>query len=510
MITRLLIANRGEIAVRIIRTCELLGVETVAVYSDADRNARHVAEATRALAIGPAPAAESYLSIPRLVNAARSSGADAIHPGYGFLSENAAFAAACIDAGLTFVGPSPAVIARFGSKIEARRTATAAGVPVVPGGEPADQTVAGIEAIVQTVGYPAVLKPSAGGGGKGMRIVRHDQEVAAASEASRREARAAFGDDTLYVERLLERPRHIEVQIAGDRDGRLVHLGERDCSVQRRHQKVVEETPSTALTESTRHRLTAAAVRVARAAAYDNVGTVEFLVEGSGDDARFYFLEMNTRLQVEHPITELVTGVDLVRAQLEIASGAGVPWSQDDITARGHAIECRLYAEDPAHDFSPHAGRLALYREPTGPGVRVDAGVSSGSSIPVHYDPLLAKLAVYGETREAARQRAMAALGRYVVLGVRTNLSFLGRVLAHPRFERGEIDIGFVDDERDALRDSPPDDSVIAAVAAAAGRALRSGQPRHATSAGGDGRPTDPWDRLHDWRLHGGSGRSPD
>ncbi len=500
-IKRLLIADRGEIAVRIIRTCELLGVETVAVYSDADRNARHVAEASRALAIGPAPAAESYLSMTRLIDAARSSRADAIHPGYGFLAENAAFAAACVDAGLTFVGPSPAVIARFGSKIEARRTATTAGVPVVPGGEPADQTLTGIEAIVRAIGYPAVLKPSAGGGGKGMRIVRHEQEVATASEAARREANAAFGDGTLYVERLLERPRHIEVQIAGDRHGRLVHLGERDCSVQRRHQKVVEETPSIALTASTRNQLTAAAISVARAAEYDNVGTVEFLLEGSGDDARFYFLEMNTRLQVEHPITELVTGVDLVRAQLEIASGAGVPWTQGGITARGHAIECRLYAEDPARDFSPDAGHLALYREPTGPGVRVDAGVSTGSAIPVHYDPLLAKLAVYGETREVARQRAMAALRRYVVLGVRSNLSFLGRVLAHPRFERGAIDIGFVDDERDALQDARTGDAVVAAVAAAAGRALRNGQPARATGAGGYPRATDPWGRLNDWRL---------
>ncbi len=500
MITRLLIANRGEIAVRIIRTCEMLGVETVAVYSDADRTARHVAEATRALPIGPAPAAESYLSITRLIDAARASGADAVHPGYGFLSENAAFASACVDAGLTFVGPSAGVIERFGSKIEARRTATEAGVPVVPGGEPGDQTIAGVEAVVRAIGYPAVLKPSAGGGGKGMRIVRHDRDLAAASDAARREAHAAFGDDTLYVERLLERPRHIEVQIAGDRDGRLVHLGERDCSVQRRHQKVIEETPSTALTPSTRDRLTTAAVTVARAAGYDNVGTVEFLVEGSGDDARFYFLEMNTRLQVEHPITELVTGVDLVRAQLEIASGGGVPWTEDDISARGHAMECRVYAEDPARDFSPHAGRLALYREPTGPGVRVDSGVSTGSVIPVHYDPLLAKLVVYGETREAARRRALAALGRYVVLGVPSNLSFLGRVLAHPRFERGAIDIGFVDDEHDALQDSPPDGTVIAAVAAAAARALRRDNPSRTTLAGERG-ASDPWARLHDWRM---------
>ena len=506
MFTRLLIANRGEIAIRIIRTCELLGIETVAVYSEADRRARHVVEAARAVEIGEAPAARSYLSIARLIDAARASGADAVHPGYGFLSENAGFAAACADAGLTFVGPSAEAIARFGSKIEARRAAREAGVPVVPGVEPSDQSLAGIAAAVRSTGLPALLKPSAGGGGKGMRIVRDGTEAAVAAEAAaaQREAEAAFGDGTLYVERLLERPRHVEVQIAGDRHGQVVHFGERDCSVQRRHQKAVEETPAPDLTPATRERLTSAATALARAAGYDSVGTVEFLVEGAGDDAHFYFLELNTRLQVEHPITELVTGADLVRTQIEIAGGRR-DWAQpsERRTPRGHAIECRLSAEDPAADFRPQAGRLLAYREPTGPGVRVDSGVGPGSDVPVHYDPLLAKLAVWGETREVARRRALAALRRYIVLGVRTNLSFLQRVLEHPRFARGAVDIGFVDDEREGLIGRAADESVLAAAAAAAAHAGRRdphrSQPDAAATAPASA--LDPWTQLRDWRL---------
>ena len=508
MFQRLLIANRGEVAVRIIRACETLGIETVAVCSEADRCARHVLEADAAVAIGEAPAARSYLSIPRLIDAARESGADAVHPGYGFLSENADFAAACADAGLAFVGPSPEVIARFGSKIEARRAAREAGVPLVPGVEPADQSPAGIAAAVRSTGFPALLKPSAGGGGKGMRILREDDEVAVASEAAtaRREAEAAFGDGTLYVERLLERPRHVEVQIAGDREGVVVHFGERDCSVQRRHQKVVEESPAPDLTPATRERLTAAAVALARAARYDSVGTVEFLVEGAGDEARSYFLELNTRLQVEHPITELVTGADLVRTQMEIAAGRR-EWGAARCEPRGHAIECRLSAEDPSADFRPQAGRLLAYREPTGPGVRVDSGVGPGSDVPVHYDPLLAKLAVWGGTRDEARRRALAALRRYLVLGVRTNLAFLQRVLEHARFARGAVDIAFVDDERKALVGGVPEESVIAAVAAAAARAGRNehhprspGAPGAARALGAD-TEVDPWTRLRDWRL---------
>ena len=504
MFQRLLIANRGEIAIRIIRTCETLGIGTVAVHSEADRNARHVVEADAAVAIGEAPASRSYLSIDRLIDAARAAGADAVHPGYGFLSENAAFAAACRDAGLTFVGPSAEVIARFGSKIEARRAAREAGVATVPGVEPADQSPAGIVDAVRQTGLPALLKPSAGGGGKGMRIVREADEEAVASAAAgaRREAEAAFGDGTLYVERRLERPRHVEVQVAGDGEEHVVHFGERDCSVQRRHQKVLEEAPAPDLTETTRERLTTAAVDLARAARYDSVGTVEFLVEGAGDEARFYFLELNTRLQVEHPVTELVTGADLVAVQLRIAAGRR-DWAPARREPRGHAIECRLSAEDPSADFRPQAGRILAYREPAGPGVRVDSGVGPGSEVPVHYDPLLAKLAVWGETRGAARQRALAALRRYVVLGVRTNLFLLQRVLAHPRFARGAVDVGFVDDERAALVGSVADESVLAAVAASAARASRRGPhgpPPGAPAAATDAE-VDPWVGLRDWRL---------
>ena len=509
MIRRLLIANRGEIAVRILRTCEALGIETVAVHSAADGRARHVVEADAAVAIGAAPAARSYLSIARLIDAARASGADAVHPGYGFLSENADFAAACADAGLTFVGPSAAAIARFGSKIEARRAAREAGVPVVPGAEPADQSPEGIAAAVRSTGLPALLKPAAGGGGKGMRIVRDDDAAAIAAEAAaaRREAEAAFGDGTLYVERRLERPRHVEVQVAGDGHGQVVPFGERDCSVQRRHQKVVEESPAPDLAPAVRERLVAAAVTLARAARYDNVGTVEFLVEGAGDGVRFHFLELNTRLQVEHPVTELVTGVDLVRMQIEIASGRREWAAGGRRERRGHAIECRLSAEDPSAGFRPQAGRILAYREPTGPGVRVDSGIGPGSDVPVHYDPLLAKLAVWGETRDAARRRALAALRRFVVLGVRTNLSFLRQVLGHPRFVRGAVDIGFVDDERDELLDGAAGESVLAAVAAAVARNERTGPLSGAPGAlrtapaSAEDAEVGPWTKFRDWRL---------
>ena len=496
---RVLIANRGEIAVRIIRTCRALGIDTVAVYSDADRHARHVGEADRAVPIGPAPAADSYLSASRLIDAARETDADAIHPGYGFLSENAPFAAACADAGITFVGPSADVIATLGSKIEARRLATAAGVPVVPGGEPADQSTDGVWAAVRRAGYPALIKPSAGGGGKGMVVVRGNAETAEAIDRARREAVAAFGDGTLYVERLLERPRHVEVQIVGDHRGTVIHLGERDCSIQRRHQKVIEESPSPAVSRGVAERLAAAAVEVARRAGYDSVGTVEFLVDGTGDEARFFFLEMNTRLQVEHPVTELVTGVDLVEGQLVIADGQALPWTEAEVGRRGHAIECRIYAEDPANGFRPQAGRLVHYEEPTGPGIRVDAGVTTGSDVPVHYDPLIAKVIAAGNSRETARRRAVAALRRYVVLGVRTNIGFLERILAHPRFVAADVHNEFLQDEQDALSEPALDDAVIAAVAAAAVTA--AGRGASAPSPDGSSASSDAWQRLRDWRL---------
>ena len=513
MFTRVLIANRGEIAVRIARTCRALGIPTAAVFSDADRNARHVAACDAAVRIGPAPASESYLAVGRIIDAARASGADAVHPGYGFLSENPALPAACAAAGLTFIGPSADVIARFGSKINARRAARDAGVQVVPGGEPADQSEAGIAAAARRTGFPLLLKPSAGGGGKGMVTATSADSLAEDIARARREALATAGDGTLYVERRIERPRHVEVQVVADRHGSVLQLGERDCSTQRRHQKVIEESPAPGLSPGLRARLAAAAVDVARHAGYENAGTVEFLIDGAGDDAGCYFLEMNTRLQVEHPITELVTGVDLVEAQLLVAAGRPLPWSAAEVAPRGHAVECRVYAEDPAADYLPQAGTIAGYHEPSGPGIRVDSGVGAGSDVPVHYDPLLAKLAAAGRTREQARRRAHAALGAFAVLGLQTNIHLLRRVLAHDAFVAAEVHTGFLAEHQKALIGTAPDELTLAAVAAATSAvqskrdrrtaaASSSGADRHPPGdAGRDGRDAGVWSRLAGWRL---------
>jgi acetyl-CoA carboxylase biotin carboxylase subunit len=493
VIKRLLIANRGEIAVRIIRACRELGVETVAVYSEADRDSRHAALADIALPIGPPPAADSYLVVSRHLDAARHAGADAVHPGYGFLAENAGFAAACEQAGLTFVGPPAAVIAQMGSKIESRARALEAGLPVVPGATPDSQGDASLRTAAGRIGYPLLVKASAGGGGKGMRIVRDPAGLAEACASARHEAGAAFGDSTLYLERLIERPRHVEVQVMGDANGRVVHLFERDCSIQRRHQKIVEETPSPWIPPDLRRQMSEAAVALARHIGYRNAGTVEFLVEGGGEGARFYFLEMNTRLQVEHPVTEAVVGVDLVHAQLRVASGEPLPWSQDRLMQRGHAIECRIYAEDPSQDFLPQAGPLSVYREPQGPGLRVDSGVAEGQEVSVYYDPLLAKLVAWAETREAARRRLVAALRHFAVLGIRSNVPFLIRVLEHPRFGDGGIDTSFLDDEGRTLCEPVDGPGLPAALAAAAAYEPAVPGVVAATTA-------DPWERLAGWR----------
>jgi acetyl-CoA carboxylase biotin carboxylase subunit len=499
VIKRLMIANRGEIAVRIVRACRELGIESVAVYSEADARAPHVAAADHAIAIGAPAAVESYLSVPRLLEAARASGADAVHPGYGFLSENAAFAAACEGAGLTFVGPPSAVIASMGSKIGARKLMQAAGVPVVPGETPEDQSDAGLRRAIDRVGLPALIKASAGGGGKGMRRVRDASEIGDAIQAARREATAAFGDGALYVERLVDHPRHVEVQVFGDHHGRVVHLFERECSVQRRHQKVIEESPSPALTPALRARMTDAAVTAATAAGYRNAGTIEFLLEGRGDNARFYFLEMNTRLQVEHPVTEAVTGLDLVSAQLLVASGKDLPWREGSVTQRGHAIEARVYAEDPSQGFLPQAGRLLLYREPQLPGVRIDSGVVEGGDVSVYYDPMLAKVIASAETREAAIARLVVALRAYPILGIRTNIPFLLRILEDPRFRAGEVDTGFLDGEGATLADidaHAPTPYVRAAIAAHLGQTPVAGQQ---SSNGGHSPTPDPWQALRAW-----------
>jgi acetyl-CoA carboxylase biotin carboxylase subunit len=494
-IRRLLIANRGEIAVRIIRACREAGIESVAVYSDVDATALHVRLADRAVRIGPAAPSESYLSIPSLIAAAQHTRADAVHPGYGFLSERAAFASACEKAGIVFVGPPAEVIDRMGSKIAARELMQRAGVPVVPGETPADQTDRGIIAAARSIGYPVLVKASAGGGGKGMRTARDERDAADGIPAARREATAAFGDGTLYVERLIERPRHVEFQVFADSLGNAVHLFERECSLQRRHQKVVEESPSPAISDAVRARMGEAAVAAARAAAYRNAGTIEFLVDGQGDDARFYFLEMNTRLQVEHPVTEAVTAVDLVRAQLAVAEGHPLPWTPRDLRQRGHAIECRIYAEDPDNGFLPQAGRLLLYREPQGPGIRVDAGVAEGDEVAVNYDPLLAKLIAFGETRDAAIERLRAALRTYPILGIRTNIPFLVRLMDHPAFRANLVHTGFLDAQIAELTDRsdvPP----AALALAAAGSATRP-DARHTTA---DAPPEpDPWTTLGGW-----------
>ncbi|MFA5909303.1 MAG: biotin carboxylase N-terminal domain-containing protein [Vicinamibacterales bacterium] len=494
-IRRLLIANRGEIAVRIIRACRELGIETVAVYSDADAEAVHVRAADRAVRLGPAPARDSYLDATKVIAAALAAGADAVHPGYGFLSERAHFARACEEAGLIFVGPPAVAIERMGSKVGARRLMVEAGVPVVPGEAPADQSDASLVAAIARVGFPALIKPSAGGGGIGMKVVRAAAAAPDALAAARREATASFGDGTLYVERLIERPRHVEIQVFADAHGHVVHLFERECSAQRRHQKMVEESTCPALGPSVREAMGQAAVAAARAAGYRNAGTCEFLLEGDGDTARFYFLEMNTRLQVEHPVTECVVGVDLVRAQLLVAAGEPLPFTQASLSQRGHAIECRIYAEDPAQGFIPQAGPILLYREPQGPGIRVDSGVTRGSTVSVHYDPMLAKLIVWGETRESARRRAIGALKDFAVLGVRTNIPFMLQLLEHPQFIAAAIDTGFLDREGAALAAASASELPPAALAALAEH-LRI-PPKRPSAAKAD---TDPFVSLKDWR----------
>ena len=493
---RVLIANRGEIAIRIARACREARIETVAVYSEADGDSPHVRAADWSVAIGAAASSQSYLSIPNVLAAARQTSCDAVHPGYGFLSENAGFARACAEAGLVFIGPPADVIERMGSKVAARELMIAAGVPVVPGETPDTQTDAGILAAVERVGLPALVKASAGGGGKGMRVVSDAASAAALIGAARREAASAFGDGTLYVERLIVRPRHVEVQVLGDAQGQIVHLFERECSIQRRHQKVIEESPSAALTPRLREAMGHAAIAAARAARYVNAGTIEFLLEGDGDSARFYFLEMNTRLQVEHPVTEAVTGVDLVRAQLAVAAGRKLPWTQADLTQRGHAIECRVYAEDPANGFLPQAGRLVMYREPKGPGVRIDSGVVEGTHVSVNYDPLLAKVIAYAESRPAAIARMTSALRSFPILGIRTNLPFLIRVLEHPAFSDAKLHTGFIDEHADTLLDTP---GTPAEAFAAAALASTSPSAASTAEAGGKSRRWDPWDAIAGW-----------
>ncbi|MGK5529315.1 acetyl/propionyl/methylcrotonyl-CoA carboxylase subunit alpha [Streptomyces sp. URMC 129] len=496
MFEKVLIANRGEIAVRVIRTLRRLGIASVAVYSDADAGAAHVAEADTAVRIGPAPAAESYLSTARLLAAAARTGAGAVHPGYGFLAENAAFARAVTDAGLTFIGPPAGAIEVMGDKIRAKETVRAAGVPVVPGAH-GD----GLADAARAMGMPVLLKPSAGGGGKGMRLVRDAAGLEEQIAGARREALASFGDDTLLVERWIDRPRHIEIQILADGHGTVVHLGERECSLQRRHQKVVEEAPSPLLDAATRAAMGAAAVRAARACGYRGAGTVEFIVPGA-DPATHWFMEMNTRLQVEHPVTELITGLDLVEWQLRIAAGEPLPFAQDDIVTTGHAVEARICAETARVadgggriDFLPSAGPVLLLREPAGEGVRVDSGLAPGAEVSTAYDPMLAKVVAHGPDRATALRRLRAALARTTVLGVDTNTGFLRRLLAHPDVLSGDMDTGLIDAAAASLVPTGVPDEVYAAAALLRHAAL---EPRP-----GAGGWTDPFAVPSGWRLGG-------
>jgi acetyl-CoA carboxylase biotin carboxylase subunit len=441
-ITKVLIANRGEIAVRVIRACREQGIATVAVFSEADRESLHVLMADEARPIGAAPAAESYLAIDKLVGVAKSAGADAIHPGYGFLAENAAFAEACADAGLVFVGPPPAAIRAMGDKTSARRLARDLGVPMVPGTVDAVASPEAARASARDLGFPVMVKAARGGGGKGMRVVRSEKELESALALAQSEAAAAFGDGALYLERYVAEPRHIEVQILADTHGGVVHLGERECSIQRRHQKLIEESPSPVVDADLRARLGEAACRLARAAGYVNAGTVEFLVD---EERRFYFLEMNTRLQVEHPVTEMVTGIDLVREQLRVAAGEPLGYSQATIAWRGAAIECRINAEDPFRNWLPSPGRITGLRPAGGPWVRDDSGAYEGCTIPRYYDTLIAKLIVWGADREAAIARMLRALGEYHVAGVRTTIPVLAQLVAHHDFRAGRLSTHFLD-----------------------------------------------------------------
>jgi len=504
-VRKVLIANRGEIAVRIARACRERGLGVVAVYAGPDATRMHVLMADQAVRLDDDQDAmhpvAAYLSVSRIIDAARRTGADAIHPGYGFLSERAALAAACVDAGITFIGPPADVIERMGSKIEARRLMEAAGVPCVPGARPADQSLEALRAAAAVVGVPLIVKASAGGGGKGMRVVADLADLDDALGAARREAESAFGDGTLYIERQVQQPRHIEVQVLADAHGTTVHLGERECSLQRRHQKVIEEAPSPIVSPQLRERLGATAVAAARAAGYRNAGTVEFLLEGSADDARFYFLEMNTRLQVEHPVTELVTGIDLVQQQLRVAEGLPLDIAAAAGGPRGHALECRLYAEAPAQGFLPQAGPILRYREPQGPGVRVDSGVREGDLVTPDFDPLLAKLIVHAPTRSLALARARQALRDYVVLGLHTNASYLLRVLSHPDVEAGHLHTHWLAAHHEALTRAPSEHERAAAAAVAAShRQLSQDQQRSAVVDGVARSGDSPWRTLGGWR----------
>jgi 3-methylcrotonyl-CoA carboxylase alpha subunit len=506
---KILIANRGEIVRRVIHACREMGIRTVAVYSEADRSAPYLSDADEAYEIGPAPSMQSYLNIEKILQVARQAGVDAIHPGYGFLSENPAFAQACDDAGMVFIGPPAEVIRLLGDKGTAKRLAENVNVPIVPGFNPAEQATDAEKLLKEAkkVGFPVLLKAAAGGGGKGMRIVQSPDEFLPALESVKREATSAFGDDRVMLERYISRPRHIEVQILGDQHGNLVHLFERECSLQRRYQKIVEESPSPALSSALREQITDAAVRLGRAAGYVNAGTVEFLLEEKPDGSgAFYFLEVNTRLQVEHPVTEMVTGLDLVQWQIRIAQGEPFLYQQQAIHQHGYAIEARLYAEDPNNQFLPSIGTLALWQEPTMPGVRIDSFLKTGCEITHHYDPMLAKVIAYAETREMAICSLRTALEQFHVLGVQTNTAFLIRLLNHPDFVAGRLHTGFIEEHRDALLTQANALPIEVLTALAVSEMLGRSQSVSASISLSDGDVYSPWKSGDGWRnVHVGT-----
>ncbi|UCE27153.1 MAG: acetyl-CoA carboxylase biotin carboxylase subunit [Candidatus Coatesbacteria bacterium] len=498
MFSKILIANRGEIAARIIRACRELGIPAAAIYSEADRASLHVAMADEAVCVGPAPALESYLDIDKVVGAAKELGCCAIHPGYGFLAENHLFARRCEKEDITFIGPPSDALELVGSKLAARAAVTAVGVPVIPGMSGHGKDAAHFKKEAKAIGYPVLVKAAAGGGGKGMRVVETEKDLAPAVEGAAREAKGAFGDDTIYLEKCIVRPRHVEFQVFADFQGNAVHLFERECSIQRRHQKIVEETPSPALTTELRAEMGEAALKVVEASGYKNAGTVEFLLDPDGN---YYFLEVNARIQVEHPITEMVVGVDLVAEQIRVAAGEPLSFEQGDLSQRGHAIECRIYAEDPASGFLPAAGPILLMEEPQGPGIRVDSGVYSGGEVSVHYDPIMAKLIAWGPDREAARRRMSKALGEYPILGIETTVGFLKDVIEHPEFIDGNTHTGFIDEQMADWRPTADDELLATALTAAA---LYETEPK-AVAAAGKEVMSSPWETVGNWEI--GSGR---
>jgi acetyl-CoA carboxylase biotin carboxylase subunit len=500
MFKKILIANRGEIAVRVIRACREMGISPVAVFSEADRASLHVALADEAVAIGPAPAVESYLDMDRIVRAVRDTGAEAVHPGYGFLAENADFARRLEKEGIVFIGPRSEALELVGDKVRARQTMEKAGIPIIPGMKSVPDDASEYVKAARSLGYPVIVKASAGGGGKGMRIVREEKDLGPALEAGRREAKSAFGDESVYLERYIEEPRHVEFQVLADNAGRTVHLFERECSIQRRHQKIVEESPSPALDGDLRAKMGETAVKAMRAAGYNNAGTVEFLLD---KDRNFYFLEVNARLQVEHPVTELVTGVDLVRQQILIASGRPLTLTQDSLRQRGQAIECRIYAEDPTRQFLPSPGRILYLREPRGPGIRLDGGIYGGWEVPIYYDPILAKLIVWAEDRDLACRRMAAALDGYAVLGIHTTIDFLKDVIRHFEFRAGRTNTAFIPKYFDGWTKAEGDGGTLPLALAAAAIDEMGRRKRPKDGARAKEEAAGPWQTLGRWRIGG-------